>query len=83
MKRKYLIKKRKTGINQIENKEKKKPVKKEPVKKEPGKKETAEPEKVILTVKCPECKKTFPIEKGDDIAKIECPHCGKKGITNK
>ncbi len=34
-----------------------------------------------LKVKCPECNNIFTINKEGDIKKIECPICGKKGIT--
>ena len=40
-------------------------------------------QKKKITVKCPGCGHIFSIEKGDDITTIECPKCGKKGITNK
>ena len=79
------VNKRKIGEVKDDKKEKKKPEKQpeKTVKKEPVKKEEKEPMTKQLTVKCPGCQKTFPLEKGDDIARIECPHCGKKGVTNK
>ena len=38
-------------------------------------------EKKRVVVRCPECEKVFAVEKGEDITKIECPRCGKKGIA--
>jgi len=37
--------------------------------------------KVIITVRCPECKKVFKVEKTGDITEIKCPKCGKEGIV--
>lgn len=33
-----------------------------------------------INVQCPQCKHMFTVEKEEDITKIECPKCGKKGI---
>jgi DNA-directed RNA polymerase subunit RPC12/RpoP len=33
-----------------------------------------------ITVRCSECKNVFTVEKGEFETKIECPHCGRKGI---
>ena len=40
-----------------------------------------QPVKKEITVRCPQCKHIFNIEKGKDVTKIECPKCGKKGIV--
>ena len=40
-----------------------------------------QPPKKKISVRCPECKFVFSVEKGKDITRIECPKCGKKGIT--
>lgn len=37
--------------------------------------------KVIITVRCPECKQIFKVEKAGDITEIKCPKCGKEGIV--
>ena len=38
-------------------------------------------EKKKITVRCPQCKKIFSVEKEGDTIKIKCPHCGKEGVT--
>ena len=40
-----------------------------------------EPIKTKVSVRCPQCKTVFSIEKGEEPANIECPNCGKKGAT--
>ena len=40
-----------------------------------------QPVKGKITARCPQCKHIFTIEKGEDVTKIECPKCGKKGIV--
>jgi len=40
-----------------------------------------QPVKKKISVRCPECKNVFTIEKDEDITRIECPKCGKKGIA--
>lgn len=40
------------------------------------------PIKTKVSVRCPQCKTVFNIEKGEEPANIECPNCGKKGVTS-
>jgi ribosomal protein S27E len=42
--------------------------------------EKKEPAKKEITVRCPQCKHTFTVEKGEGKTKIQCPKCGKVGI---
>ncbi len=37
------------------------------------------PEKRKMSVRCPQCKTVFTIEKGEKSTNIECPRCGKTG----
>jgi len=41
--------------------------------------EIKQPENKKISVRCPECKNIFTVEKGEFETKIECPHCGTKG----
>jgi len=43
--------------------------------------EKTEPAKREMSIRCPQCKHTFTIEKGEGTTKIQCPKCGKKGIV--
>ena len=39
-----------------------------------------QPAKKKISVRCSECKNVFTVEKGEFETKIECPHCGRKGV---
>jgi len=39
-----------------------------------------QPVKKKISVRCSECKNVFTVEKGEFETKIECPHCGRKGV---
>ena len=40
------------------------------------------PEKRKISVRCPQCKTVFTIEKGEKPTNIECPKCGKTGKSD-
>ncbi len=40
-----------------------------------------QPVKKKISVRCPQCKNIFTVEKDEDVTRIECPKCGKKGIA--
>ena len=42
--------------------------------------EQQQPLKKKISVRCSECKNVFTVEKGEFETKIECPHCGRKGV---
>ena len=42
---------------------------------------TEKPEKKEIKVRCPSCKKIFPVKKEGGVFKIKCPHCGKEGVA--
>ena len=67
------IQKRKPGTPEKKAEE----VPKEPAETEIKKEESKE----RITVRCPECKNVFTVEKEEDVTRIECPKCGKKGVV--
>lgn len=38
-------------------------------------------EKKMFTVRCPECKNVFTVEKTGEVTDIKCPRCGKEGVV--
>ena len=42
-------------------------------------KEKEEPAEKEISVRCPQCKHIFTVEKDEGITKIKCPECGKEG----
>lgn len=43
-------------------------------------KEKEEPAEKEISVRCPQCKHIFTVEKDEGITKIKCPECGKEGL---
>lgn len=43
--------------------------------------EERQPAAKEISIRCPECENTFSVKMGEDLSKVECPKCGKKGIT--
>jgi len=51
---------------------------------ETPKEEVVPKEKIVLgklTVRCPQCKNVFKVEKEGKTTTIKCPHCGKEGVA--
>ena len=42
--------------------------------------EIKEAPKKKFNIRCPQCKTVFTAEKGEQLTKIKCPHCGKEGF---
>ncbi|MDI6856485.1 MAG: hypothetical protein QMD21_06890, partial [Candidatus Thermoplasmatota archaeon] len=46
----------------------------------PPKPELIPPQIPTLTIRCPQCKSTFTVEKKEKPFKVKCPSCGKEGV---
>ncbi len=57
------------------------PPKREPALSPFDKKKVEEPVKKTVTVRCPQCSQVFSVEREEGPTKIQCPHCGKKGVV--
>jgi len=74
-------------IDKRQGERKKKPLEEEPDEDKLDEEEIEEDDtdvdegKVIITVRCPECKQIFKVEKTGEITEIKCPKCGKEGIV--
>ena len=56
-------------------------IQKKQTEEEPEKtKEKEEPAEKEISVRCPQCKHIFTVEKDEGITKIKCPECGKEGL---